>query len=127
LADDDRRRAEEAEEAKRREAEAEAERQRSAAAAPVGAAEDEAPRKAHGHGHPKPPPARDDRSGGKAKPTRGSHAMVAGVEDDDSAARFAGQLHLSAADRARRSTARPKARPQRGGQRDHQARSGTGF
>src|SRR5690606_18249407 len=49
----------------------------------------------------------------------------AGVEDDEGAARFAGQLHLSPADRARRSTARPK-RPQRGQQRD-QSRTGTGF
>ena len=127
LAEADRRRAEEAEAAKRREAEAEAERlrvEKEAAAAAVVAAE-ETPRKAHGHGHPKPAPARDDRAAGKGK-HRGSHAMVAGVEDDDgAAARFAGQLHLSPADRARRSTARPR-RPQRGQQRD-QSRTGTGF
>ncbi|QDW67662.1 translation initiation factor IF-2 [Luteimonas granuli] len=125
LAEADRRRLEEAEEAKRREAE-EAERLRAEAevAAAAVVAEDAAPRKAHGHGHPKPAPARDDRGAGKAK-HRGSHVMVAGVEDDEGAARFAGQLHLSPADRARRSTARPK-RPQRGQQRD-QSRTGTGF
>ncbi|NLA68272.1 MAG: translation initiation factor IF-2, partial [Gammaproteobacteria bacterium] len=126
LAEADRRREQEAEEAKRREAEAEAERLRlenEAAAAAV--AEEAAPRKGHGHGHPKPAPARDERGAGKAK-HRGSHVMVAGVEDDDgAAARFAGQLHLSPADRARRSTARPK-RAQRGQQRD-QARTGSGF
>lgn len=58
--------------------------------------------------------------------TRGSHAMVAGIEDDESTQRFAGQLHLSAADRARRGAARgkPKARRQleqsRGGSGSHQ-------
>src|SRR3546814_446672 len=51
--------------------------------------------------------------------------MVAGVEDDENAARFAGQLHLSAADRARRTTARPKSRATR--QNRDQARTGTGF
>jgi len=58
--------------------------------------------------------------------TRGSHAMVAGVEDDDgAAARFAGQLHLSAAERARRTTVRPKSRTSR--QNKDQSRTGTGF
>ena len=127
LAEDDRRRADEAEAAKRREAEeAEAERLRAAEAAASAITEEAAPRKAHGHGHPKPAaPVRDERSTGKGK-HRGSHAMVAGVEDDDSAARFAGQLHLSPADRARRGAARPKQRQQRGG-RDQQSRTGTGF
>src|SRR5690554_376886 len=126
LAESDRLRVEEAEAAKRREAE-EAQRllAETQAAAAVVVDEDGAPRKAHGHGHPKPPPARDDRGAGKPK-HRGSHVMVAGVEDDEgAAARFAGQLHLSPADRARRSTARPR-RPQRGQQRD-QSRTGTGF
>src|SRR5690606_24133659 len=85
--------------------------------------EEGAVRKASGHGHPKPAPARDDRS--PKHKTRGSHAMVAGVEDDDSAARFAGKLHLSAADRARRSSGRGKARPTR--RQAEQSRSGTGF
>ncbi|MEN1940667.1 translation initiation factor IF-2 [Luteimonas sp. MJ246] len=127
LADADRRRVEEAEEAKRREAE-EAERVRTEAEAAVAAVatEDAAPRKTHGHGHPKPAPARDDRSAAKGK-HRGSHAMVAGVEDEEgAAARFAGQMHLSPADRARRSTARPKRGAPRGQQRD-QSRTGTGF
>ena len=51
--------------------------------------------------------------------------MVAGIEDDDSAARFAGQLHLSAAERARRtSSARGKPRARR---QVDQSRTGTGF
>src|SRR5690606_10194226 len=57
--------------------------------------------------------------------TRGSHAMVAGPEDDERTARFAGKMHLSAADRARRSTSgrgKPKSR-----RHAEQARSGTGF
>jgi translation initiation factor IF-2 len=125
LAEEDKRRAEEAAERKRKDEE-EAARLRAeaelAAAAPV---EDDAARKPHGHGHPKPAaPRTDDRSGHKHK-TRGSHAMVAGVEDDESAARFAGQMHLSAADRARRTTARPKSRTTR--QNRDQARTGTGF
>jgi translation initiation factor IF-2 len=50
--------------------------------------------------------------------------MVASVEDDESTARFAGQLHLSASERARRSSARGRAKPRRHAE---QARSGTGF
>ncbi|GAA3926960.1 translation initiation factor IF-2 [Luteimonas lutimaris] len=129
LAEEDKRRAEEAAERKRKE-EAEAERLRleaeaAAAAAALPAEEDAAGRKpGHGHGHPKPPPPRSDDRGPKHK-TRGSHAMVAGVEDDDSAARFAGKLHLSAADRARRTSGRGKARPTR--RQAEQSRSGTGF
>ena len=49
----------------------------------------------------KAPARTDDRNAAKHRP-RGSHAMVAGVEDDDAASRFAGKLHLSAGDRARR-------------------------
>ena len=86
----------------------------------------------HGHGHPKPPapatPARVDHNAPRNK-TRGSHAMVAGVEDDDAANRFAGQLHLSPSDRARRTTnSRGKGgnnRPQQRRQSE-QARSGGG-
>ena len=130
LAADDRRRAEEIEERKRLAAEADAARLRAAAApaAPV-AGEDDAGRKpaaTHGHGHPKPAAPRSDDRAAKPKGARGSHQAPAGGEDDDSAARFAGKMHLSAADRARRSTARPKARPQRGNTRD-QSRTGTGF
>jgi len=55
--------------------------------------------------------------------TRGSNSMVAGVEDDDSTQRFAGQLHLSAADRARRGAARGKPKPRR---QLEQSRGGSG-
>ena len=126
LAEEDQRRTEEAAEAKRK-ADQEAERLRVeaelAAAAP--SEDGAAARKAgHGHGHPKPAAApREDRSGHKHK-TRGSHAMVAGVEDDDAATRFAGKMHLSPEDRARRSTARVKPRARRN---PDQTRSGTGF
>ena len=106
LAEDDRRRAEEAEAARLR-AEEEAKRLAAEAAEAAPAADADAPaaRKAGTHGTPHPPrarePQRDDRGSKSPKP-RGSHAMVAGVEDDDSTSKFAGQLHLSAADRARR-------------------------
>lgn len=65
-------------------------------------------------------PRNDDRNAHKHK-TRGSHVMVAGVEDDDNAARFAGQLHLSASERARRTSARGKPKAKR---QVEQARSG---
>ncbi|NLG58567.1 MAG: translation initiation factor IF-2 [Gammaproteobacteria bacterium] len=120
LAEEDRKRAEEAER-KRKEEEAEAERLRLEAeqAAAAAAAEESGGRKA---GHGKPAPAREERGGHRQKQHRGSHAMVRGVEDDEGSARFAGQLHLSAADRARRSSAR-KSRPRR---QVEQARSGAG-
>ncbi|MCJ0825005.1 translation initiation factor IF-2 [Luteimonas sp. 50] len=125
LAETDKRRLEEAAERKRQEEEA-ARAEAARAAAAVVVSEEEIARKAHGHGHPKPAaPRADDKAGHKHK-TRGSHAMVAGVEDDDRASRFAGQMHLSAADRARRSTSgRGKAKPQR--RHAEQSRSGTGF
>ena len=50
--------------------------------------------------------------------------MVTTIEDDDNAARFAGQLHLSAQERARRTSAR--GRPNKRRQVD-QSRTGTGF
>ena len=117
-------------EAERLQAEAEA---IAAAAGATPADEDEAaPRAAKptsGHHVPKPPvrkdpPRTDDRNATTASKhkTRGSHAMVAGVEDDDSTQRFAGQLHLSAADRARRTTTRGKPKPRR----QEQSRGGTG-
>ncbi|MBO9718003.1 MAG: translation initiation factor IF-2 [Pseudoxanthomonas sp.] len=65
----------------------------------------------------------DDGRGHKHK-TRGSHAMVAGIEDDSAASRFAGQLHLSAADRARRTTTRPGSKPK---PRRQDMRGGGGF
>ena len=126
LAADDLRRAteaqrlrDEAEEAVR--AKAEKEKQVLADASAVASEDEPTARKAaaaHGHGHPKPAAPRADAPRATEPPkhkTRGSHAMVAGVEDDDGAAnRFAGQLHLSATDRARRSTsARGKPKPRR--------------
>ena len=129
LAEEDQRRAAEAAEAKRQQ-EAEAARLRKEAeqAAAKPETDTAAARKpVHGHGHPKPAaPARDDRAATppKHKANRGSHAMVAGVEDDDSTARFAGQLHLSASERARRSNTRgnkPKSR-----RHVEQSRSGAG-
>jgi translation initiation factor IF-2 len=131
LAEVDRQRADDVAEQKRK-AEEEAARLRAEtelAAAAAAGGEEEAPKKTHGHGHHKPPavPARDnERSlGPKHKGNRGSHAMVAGVEDDDNAARFAGQLHLSASERARRgASSRGRAKPRRAVE---QSRSGTGF
>ncbi|KAF1687763.1 translation initiation factor IF-2 [Pseudoxanthomonas broegbernensis] len=83
-------------------------RQKGVPAAPQDAA-DAAPRAARPAApHHRPAPDRV-APGHKHKP-RGSHAMVAGIEDDEAASRFAGQLHLSAADRARRSSARPGSR-----------------
>ncbi|MGV8940157.1 MAG: translation initiation factor IF-2 [Lysobacter sp.] len=137
LAEADKRRADEAERIKREAEEAEhrkAEQAIAAAAAPApptvvadGAA---VPPKAapvtHGHGHPKPAPARaDDRATPPRHKTRGSNVITAGAEDDDRNKRFAGQMHLSASDRARRTTStRGRAKPRRQGD---QSRTGTGF
>ncbi|MCC8447201.1 translation initiation factor IF-2 [Xanthomonas translucens] len=90
-----------------------------------------APRPASAPHHPPKPaaPRSDDRNNtGNKHKTRGSHVMVAGVEDDDSTSRFAGQLHLSAADRARRSNVRGKPRGgNNGGRRQPEpSRSGGG-
>ena len=132
LADDDRRRAEEAE-AERLRAEQEAKRiaEEAAQAVQSAAGEPEAAtaRKPGTHGTPHAPRARegqrDDRGASHAKSPkpRGSHAMVAGVEDDDATSKFAGQLHLSAADRARRGATRGRSKPRRSME---QARSGGG-
>ncbi len=131
LAETDRKRAEALAEQKRAEAEA-AERARAEATAAAEVALEEAGKAkghGHGHGHPKPAaPARepDKAAAHKGKAHRGSHAMVAGVEDDDNTARFAGQLHLSASERARRtSSVRGRAKPQR--RAPDQSRTGTGF
>ncbi|QSX75562.1 translation initiation factor IF-2 [Lysobacter arenosi] len=140
LAADDKRRAD-AIAATRREAEeaarlkAEEEEKAKLADASVLVADEDAPvvRKppsTHGHGHPpaKPaaPRAAEPARGAPAHKTRGSHAMVAGVEDDDRTNRFAGQMHLSASDRARRTTnVRGKSKPQR--RQSEQSRSGSGF
>ncbi|MEJ7745621.1 MAG: translation initiation factor IF-2 [Luteimonas sp.] len=127
LAEDDKRRADEIAERKRLQEAAAAEKIAAVAVAEVEALEETPKPKPGHHGAPKPAlrneaPRSEDRGTPKHK-TRGSHAMVAGVEDDDSASRFAGQLHLSATDRARRSTARGKPKPRR---QAEQARSGGG-
>ena len=133
LAAEDRKRAEEAAERKRiaDEAAARAAAEAALAAGTVAETTEEAAArpKVAGHGHPKPArpdaPRVDDRNAHKAKPNRGSHAMVADVEDDDATARFAGQLHLSTAERERRSTSRgSKTRQTR--RQIEQSRSGGG-
>ncbi len=121
LAEEDKRRAEEAERKRQEEEAARLEAERAAAEALLAPEAEAAPRKGHGHGHPKP--SAPDKAGHRHK-SRGSHAMVAGVEDDERTSRFAGQMHLSPADRARRGAGRGKARPRR---QAEQARSGTGF
>jgi len=132
LAEADRLRAEEAERVKREAEEAEQRRIAEAAAAQAAAeagtvpADDESRKvpPAHGHGHPKPPARTDDRAAPRHK-TRGSHVMATGVEDDDRTKRFAGQMHLSAAERARRTNStRGRAKPRR---HPDQSRTGTGF
>jgi len=128
LAEADKRRAEEMAERQRLEAEAARAKTEAARIAALPAEEEGARKTAHthGHGHPKPAAPRVEEKGGhKHKPNRGSHAMVAGVEDDEgAAARFAGQLHLSASERARRTTSvRGKPKPRR---QTEQARSGGG-
>jgi translation initiation factor IF-2 len=133
LAESDKRRAEEIQRARE---EAEAARLKTEEAAKAALADasattdtDTARKPAHGgHAHaPKPAPAREAPRGADPRhKTRGSHAMVAGVEDDDRASRFAGQMHLSASDRARRSTgARGKAKPQQR-RSSEQSRAGAG-
>ncbi|HQQ59685.1 MAG TPA: translation initiation factor IF-2 N-terminal domain-containing protein, partial [Thermomonas sp.] len=141
LAEKDRQRAEVVAEQKRVEQEQLERVAAEAAAAAEAALEDAGKTKGHGHGHghgaahPKPAaPAREaDKAAvaakGKPQVQRGSHVMVAGVEDDDRTERFAGQLHLSASDRARRSSnTRGKGKPAGGSKRaSDQSRTGTGF
>jgi translation initiation factor IF-2 len=133
LAEKDRQRAEELAEIRRREQE-DAERAAAEAAANAEVALEEAGKtKTHGHGHahPKPSaPAREADKGGAHKGKtahRGSHVMQTGVEDDDNTARFAGQLHLSASDRARRSSAPRGGRGKPARRSMDQSRTGTGF
>ncbi|MCD7098698.1 translation initiation factor IF-2 [Stenotrophomonas sp. MMGLT7] len=124
LAEIDRQRAEEAERKRKQE---EAERQRvederkaaEAAAKVVAGGPEEAPasrpvRQPAAAAPKAPPRAADDR---KHKPRSG--------EEDDAASRFGGKLHLSAADRARRSNVRGKPRPGSRRQGD-QSRNGGG-
>ena len=114
LAAKDRQRAEELAERKRVE-DAEAERAR-LAAAEAAVLEDSSKPKAGHHGHPKPAPAReaDKNAANKGKTAhRGSHAMVAGVEDDDNAQRFAGaQLVAHTINRAHGAVERVEIGPQ---------------
>jgi translation initiation factor IF-2 len=128
LAESDRRRAEEI--ANARQAAAEAERARvEAEVVAKASAEPEAEARKPVHGRPAPrapeaarAPAHDPKHKG-----RGSHAMATTVEDDDRTSRFAGQMHLSASDRARRGAAargKPKG-PQR--RQPDQSRTGSGF
>ncbi|KRG68877.1 translation initiation factor IF-2 [Pseudoxanthomonas dokdonensis] len=148
LAEEDRKRKEEAERKRQQEEEAKAAADASrmqaeaeaaalaAGAVPVdeeGSSSSRAAKPTPGHHVPKAPaPLRkdpgsirivEDRASANKNKTRGSHAMVAGVEDDDSTSRFAGQLHLSAADRARRSTSRGKPKSRR---QVEQSRGGSG-
>ncbi|MBB1087496.1 translation initiation factor IF-2 [Lysobacter sp. SG-8] len=69
-------------------------------------------RKAGTHGHPKHPARPDDRD-----------ARGRGREREGDANRFAGQMHLSASDRARRSSARGKPKGRR---QSEQSRTGAG-
>ena len=134
LAEKDRQRAEELAEIRRREQEAAERAAAEATAAAEVALEETGKAKGHGHGHghaPKPAaPVREaDKAAAhvKGKPVhRGSHVMQTGVEDDDSTARFAGQLHLSPSDRARRSNA-PRGRGKPAKRSLDQSRTGTGF
>ncbi|HEX5960402.1 MAG TPA: translation initiation factor IF-2, partial [Rhodanobacteraceae bacterium] len=104
-AEAERKRAEEA----RAKAEAEAAAARGTEGATAAGAEeaDAAPSRTRRHEAPKP--ARDkDAAGHKQKRSRGSHRMR---DDDEGAARYSGgELHLTDAERARRST-RKRARP----------------
>ncbi len=117
LAEQDRRRKEEqeraaAEEAERKRAEEERAREEAEAAAraaaEAAAAEAAAGPEAPGrHGEPPKPPRGRDDGAHKHKRSRGSHRM----RDDDRRSRYAsGELHLTDAERARRST-RKRARP----------------
>ncbi|MGY0503948.1 translation initiation factor IF-2 [Luteimonas sp. e5] len=122
LAEEDRRRAEEAEAERLRKQHEEEEKARreaeeqAAGEVPVEPVEIDAqpPRKAAGHGAP-PSRGREDR-GRASRPSRGRG-------DEEGGSRFGGQLHLSAADRARRGAARGKARGRR---TLEQARTGGG-
>ncbi|TBR11959.1 MAG: translation initiation factor IF-2 [Lysobacter sp.] len=129
LAESDRLRAEEIERARQEAAQTERARLEAEVVAKANAEPEAEVRKPGGGGHARPvarapEPARPGSHDPKHK-ARGSHAMVVGVEDDDRASRFAGQMHLSASERARRGASRgnkPKARRQ-----PDQARTGSGF
>ncbi|MEG2804637.1 translation initiation factor IF-2, partial [Stenotrophomonas sp.] len=119
-------------EAERQAAEAAAEAARNAPPAPVAAkpaAAADAPARAARPSAPssaRPAPRSDDRN------SNNNNNRPGAKRDDEGGNRFAGQLHLSAADRARRgnnsnSRGRPTGRVQHGGRRDsNQSRSGGG-
>ncbi|SHF02878.1 translation initiation factor IF-2 [Thermomonas hydrothermalis] len=121
LAEKDRQRALELEAQRRREQE---EAERAAAAAAEAARAEEAVKK--GHAKPASSEREADKAGHKHKAHRGSHVMQVSLEDDDTTARFAGQLHLPASERGRRSSA-PRARPKPPKRGMDPARSGSGF
>ena len=120
-------------ETERKAAEAAAEAAKNAPPAPVAAkpaAAADAPARAARPSTPsaaRPAPRSDDRNSNNNNNNR-----PGAKRDDDGGNRFAGQLHLSAADRARRgnnsnSRGRPTGRVQHGGRRDNnQSRSGGG-
>ncbi len=124
---------------KRAEEEAERERvevERKAAEAAANAPTEEKPAAAARPARPAAPvaakpaaPRADDRTAhAKQVKPRGSHAMSS---EEEGGNRFAGQLHLSAADRARRGNnsnarGRPGSRPQHGRRGSEQSRSGSG-
>ena len=131
LAEEDRRRAEEAERA-RREAEEAARRaaeEAEAAARAAAVARDEdgeegaKPAVARKTVHKAPPPKAAEERRAPAHKHRGSHVMVTEVEDDETVSRFAGQLHLSASERARRSSSM-RGKPKN--KRPEPARAGAG-
>ncbi|MCF7752538.1 translation initiation factor IF-2 [Bacillus subtilis subsp. subtilis] len=120
-------------ETERKAAEAAAEAAKNAPPAPVAAkpaaAAADAPARAARPSSPsaaRPAPRSDDRN------SNNNNNRPGAKRDDDGGNRFAGQLHLSAADRARRgnnsnSRGRPTGRVQHGGRRDNnQSRSGGG-
>ncbi len=118
-------------ETERKAAEAAAEAAKNAPPAPVAkpAAAADAPARAARPSTPspaRPAPRSDDRN------SNNNNNRPGAKRDDDGGNRFAGQLHLSAADRARRgnnsnSRGRPTGRVQHGGRRDsNQSRSGGG-
>ncbi|MFZ5662296.1 MAG: translation initiation factor IF-2, partial [Pseudomonadota bacterium] len=73
--------------------------------------------------HKAPPPKAAEERRAPAHKHRGSHVMVTEVEDDETVSRFAGQLHLSASERARRSSSM-RGKPKN--KRPEPARAGAG-
>ena len=122
-------------EAERKAAEAAAEAARNAPVAkaepaPAAEAPARAARPAPAAAAPSRPAPRSDDRGSRGN-DRGGNDRSGNKRDDDGGNRFAGQLHLSAADRARRgnnsnSRGRPAARGQQGRRGNEQSRGGSG-